>query len=56
VISTRPTGLGVVRVATPSNLREKYSAIVAEFLAIDYSVLDADNAGMLASTQRLGEG
>jgi hypothetical protein len=29
-------------------LQERYDAIVAEFLALDYSVLDADKPGMLA--------
>ena len=29
-------------------LRERLEAIVSEFLALDYSVLDADKAGMLA--------
>ena len=50
VIGTAPTGLGVVRRLDPGSgvLREKYDAIVGEFLALDYSVLDADKPGMLA--------
>lgn len=50
VIGTAPTGLGVVRRLDPGSnvLREKYDEIVGEFLALDYSVLDADKAGMLA--------
>ena len=50
VIGTAPTGLGVVSSLDPGSsvLREKYDAIVAEFLALDYSVLEADKPGMLA--------
>lgn len=50
VIATAPTGLGVVRRLDPDSrvLEERYDAIVGEFLATDYSVLDADKAGMLA--------
>ena len=50
VIGTAPTGLGVVRSLDPGSsvLRERYDAIVGEFLALDYSVLDADKPGMLA--------
>jgi len=50
VIGTAPTGLGVVRGLDPGSsvLRENYDAIVGEFLALDYSVLDADKPGMLA--------
>jgi hypothetical protein len=50
VIGTSPTGLGVVRGLDPGSnvLRERYDAIVGEFLALDYSVLEADKPGMLA--------
>ncbi len=50
VIGTAPTGLGVVRGLDPGSrvLQEKYDVIVGEFLALDYSVLDADKPGMLA--------
>jgi len=50
VIGTAPTGLGVVRSLDPGSrvLQEKYDAIVEEFLALDYSVLEADKPGMLA--------
>ncbi len=50
VIGTAPTGLGVVRSLNPGSsvLQQNYEAIVGEFLALDYSVLDADKAGMLA--------
>src|SRR5436189_337104 len=50
VIGTAPTGLGMVRGLDPDSrvLQEKYDAIVGEFLALDYSVLDADKPGMLA--------
>jgi methyltransferase family protein/tetratricopeptide repeat protein len=50
VIATAPTGLGVVRGLDPASrvLQERLEAIVREFLALDYSVLDADKAGMLA--------
>jgi hypothetical protein len=50
VIAAAPTGLGVVRGLDPSSrvLRERLEEIVRESLALDYSVLDADKAGMLA--------
>ena len=50
VIATAPTGLGVVRGLDPSStaLGERMGEIVREYLATDYSVLDADQAGMLA--------
>jgi tetratricopeptide (TPR) repeat protein len=50
VIATGPTGLGVVRGLDPASkvLSERMHEIVSEYLALDYSVLDADKAGMLA--------
>jgi hypothetical protein len=50
VIATAPTGLGVVRGLDPAStvLPERMHEIVSEYLALDYSVLDADKAGMLA--------
>jgi hypothetical protein len=50
VIATAPTGLGVVRRLDPASrlLEERFDEIVREFLALDYSVLDPDKAGMLA--------
>src|SRR5882672_629820 len=50
VIATAPTGLGVVRRLDPASkvLSERMRAIVSEYLAFDYSVPDADKAGMLA--------
>jgi len=50
VIATAPTGLGIVRRLDPASrvLEERYDAIVREFLAVDYSVLDADKSGVLA--------
>jgi hypothetical protein len=50
VIAAAPTGLGVVRGLDPDSrvLTERLQEIVAEFLALDYSVLDADQPGMLA--------
>lgn len=49
-IATAPTGLGVVRNLDPASrvLEENYDAITREYLAVDYSVLDADKAGMLS--------
>jgi len=48
-IATAPTGLGVVRGLDPSSrvLEQNLEAIVAEFMALDYAVLDGDKAGML---------
>lgn len=48
-IATAPTGLGVVRGLDPSSrvLEQNIEAIVAEFMALDYAVLDGDKAGML---------
>jgi len=50
VIAAPPTGLGMVRNLDPSStvLAEKYADIVREYLALDYSALDADKPGMLA--------
>ena len=50
VIGTAPTGLGVVRRLDPGSsvLQQNYEEIVGEYLAVDYSVLDADKAGLLA--------
>ena len=44
-----PTGLGMVRGLDPAStvLGDRYDEIVAEFMALDYGVLDADKAGML---------
>src|SRR5262249_26303853 len=43
-IASAPTGLGVIRGLDPSSrvLGERYAEIEREFLALDYSVLDAD--------------
>ncbi|MFH1605343.1 MAG: class I SAM-dependent methyltransferase [Pseudomonadota bacterium] len=48
-IATAPTGLGVVRGLDPSSrvLERNFEAVVAEFMALDYAVLDDDKAGML---------
>ena len=48
-IATAPTGLGVIKRLDPGStvLQENYDAIVAEFMALDYSVLDDDKPGML---------
>jgi hypothetical protein len=50
VIATAPTGLGVVRGLDPASrvLQERLEEIEREYLALDYSVLDADKPGMLA--------
>jgi tetratricopeptide (TPR) repeat protein len=50
VIAAAPTGLCIVRRLDPSSrvLAERHDAIVREALALDYSVLDSDQAGMLA--------
>ena len=44
-----PSGLGLVRGLNPAStvLADAYDAIVAEFMAVDYQVLEADKAGML---------
>ena len=48
-VGAAPTGLGVVRGLDPAStvLEQRYDAIVAEFMALDYSVLDQDKAGLL---------
>lgn len=48
-IATAPTGLAIVRNLDPhsSGLRERMNDIVAEFLAVDYAVLDPDKPSML---------
>jgi hypothetical protein len=48
-IGTAPSGLVLVRHLDPSSrlLAERMDEIVAEFLAVDYGVLEADKAGML---------
>ena len=50
VIATAPTGLGVVRGLDPASmlLSERMPEIMSEYLALDYSVLDDDQAGLLA--------
>jgi hypothetical protein len=50
VIATAPTGLCVVRRLDPDSrvLQDNYEALVREYLALDYAVLDTDKAGMLA--------
>jgi hypothetical protein len=60
-VAAAPTGLALVRRLDPASrvLAERMEAIVAEFLALDYGVLDADKAGMLNlvpnDAARLGE-
>lgn len=48
-LAAPPTGLAIVRGLDPAStvLRERMDAIVAEFLAVDYAVLDADKPGLL---------
>ena len=49
VVATPPSGLAVVRHLDPSSkaLSERYDAIVAEMLALDYAVLQPDKARVL---------
>lgn len=49
VIGTPPTGLGTIRNLDPDSrvLWERLDEIVAEFMALDYAVLDANKAEML---------
>jgi len=49
-VATAPTGLGVARGLDPQSrvLEENFDEIVREFLALDYSALDADKAEKLA--------
>ena len=48
-VATAPTGLCIVRNLDPSSrvLADNLDAIIDEFMALDYGVLDADKAGML---------
>lgn len=48
-VATAPTGLVLIRRLDPGSrlLEQRLDEIVAEFLAVDYGVLDADKAGML---------
>jgi len=48
-IATPPTGLAAIRNLDPAShvLSERYDAIVAEMLALDYAVLEADKAAAL---------
>jgi tetratricopeptide (TPR) repeat protein len=48
-LALAPTGLGMVRGLDPTSqvLAERYDAIVAEYLAMDYSVLDHDKTAKL---------
>lgn len=50
VIAVAPTGLCLIRRLDPDSrvLEERYDAVVAEFLELDYSVLDRDKVGVLA--------
>lgn len=49
VIAAPPSGLAVVRRLDPASnvLSERYDAIVAEMLALDYSMLEPDKPGVL---------
>ena len=48
-LALAPTGLGLVRRLDPHStvLADRYDAIVAEFKALDYAVLEQDKPGML---------
>ena len=48
-LATMPTGLTVIRGLNPASnvLAEKLDEIIAEFMALDYSVLDDDKPSML---------
>lgn len=48
-VATAPTGLGIVRGLDPASrvLERNFDAIVAEFMALDYGVLERDKPGML---------
>ncbi len=48
-VATAPSGLGVVRGLDPSSrvLEQNLEAVVAEFMDLDFAVLDRDKAGML---------
>jgi len=48
-LAAAPTGLALVRRLDPGSraLAERMDEIVAEFMAVDYAVLEADKAGML---------
>lgn len=48
-IATAPTGLAVLHGLDPESsvLERNFQDIVAEFMAVDYGVLDSDKAGML---------
>ena len=50
VVAAAPTGLAIVRGLDPGSsvLSERYEEIVREYLALDYSVLEAGKAEMLA--------
>lgn len=49
-LAAAPTGLGMVRGLDPGSrtLEQRYAKIVSEYLALDYSVLDADKVGLLS--------
>ena len=49
VIATPPTGLGLIQRLDPSSrvLSDRMDELVAEFMALDYSILDEDKAAIL---------